>query len=385
SPYEAACAFCAKLATETPRARGELYYGGNNWYYAYGDITHASCVADAERIAEWSPDGAEKPYMVIDDGWQVAHCDNRYNSGPWHTGNVRFPDMPRLAAEMADRGIRPGIWYRPLVNLEGHMEPFMIRNGNLPSYSKGGYAMDPTFPEVRQRLEDDAVRLSDWGFQMIKHDFTTVDLLGTWCGTSGPMATPSSGWHFNDRSLTNAEIVKDLYRRIMQAAGETRIIGCQTLGHLGVGSIDLQRAGGDVSGRDWERTRRMGPNSLAFRMPQHDRFFQVDADCAPVTPKVPWKFAKQWLDLLARSGTPLFISANPESVNDETLPFIKDMLAVAASHPSPAEPLDWMDTPTPRIWKTSDGEKTYNWLPEIGCAPAGLVPGDPTCILKGNT
>lgn len=374
SAFAATRAFCQELVTQEIRAKNELYYGGNNWYYAYGIITHESCIADAARIGAWTRDIKERPYMLIDDGWQVAHCDNRYNSGPWHTGNFKFPDMAGLAAAMAEEGTRPGIWYRPLVNLEGHMERFQIKNGLKPAYSVGGYAMDPTFPEVRERLRADAARLSKWGFELIKHDFTTVDLIGSWLGSHEAVVKPNTGWSFHDRSLTNAEIIKTLYADINKGAGSSRILGCQTVGHLGIGSIDIQRTGGDVDGRGWERTRRMGPNSLAFRQAQHGIYFQCDADCAPITPKLPLAKSRQWLDLLARSGTPLFVSADPAALTPETERLIQEALHIAASCPPLAEPLDWMETPTPRQWKCGSETHSYHWLPEIGCSPAGLIP-----------
>lgn len=383
SPFAAMQAFCRELATEVPRACDELFYGGNNWYYAYGKITHQSCLDDAKRMGDWCAGLPERPFMVIDDGWEVAHCDNRYNGGPWTRGNFMFPDLAKLAAEMKSAGSRPGIWYRPLLNLEGHMEPFMIRNGLKPSYAPGGYIMDPTFPEVDACLRSDAACIAGWGFELIKHDFTTVDLLGSWLNPVEPVTRPSTGWHFHDRSRTNAEIVKGIYEAIQEGAATARILGCQTFGHLGVGTIDVQRTGGDTDGRGWERTRRMGPNSLAFCQPHHGIFYQCDGDCAPITPLVPMNLAISWMDLLAYSGTPLFISADPQALNAKSEAAIREALRVAASRPTLAEPLDWIENPTPARWKCGDEIREYQWLPEIGCAPDGLVPGDPMRILAG--
>ena len=55
----------------------------------------------------------------------------------------------------------------------------------------------------------------------------------------------------------------------------------------------------------------MGVNTLAFRLPQHNRFFTVDADCVPCTPQTPWELNQRFLDLVARSGTALFLSIDP--------------------------------------------------------------------------
>ena len=77
--------------------------------------------------------------------------------------------------------------------------------------------------------------------------------------------------------------MRELYAAIREAAGPSVVIGCNTIGHLGAGFFELQRTGDDTSGREWERTRKMGVNTMAFRLPQHGTFFAADADCAPIT------------------------------------------------------------------------------------------------------
>jgi hypothetical protein len=51
-----------------------------------------------------------------------------------------------------------------------------------------------------------------------------------------------------------------------------------------------------------------GVNSLAFPGAQHGAFCAADADCVGVTGAVPWALSRRRLDLLARGGTPLFVS-----------------------------------------------------------------------------
>ena len=124
----------------------------------------------------------------------------------------------------------------------------------------------PTTPQSRKPVP----ALSTWcgrrrpgASELIKHDFTTWELLGQWGFQMG--ASPTlPGWHFHDRTRTNAEILTDLYRGIRAAAGERLIISCNVVGHLGAGYFEMQRTGDDVSGKVWERTRRMGVNTLLF-------------------------------------------------------------------------------------------------------------------------
>jgi alpha-galactosidase len=178
-----------------------------------------------------------------------------------------------------------------------------------------------------------------------------------------------AGWHFADRSRTTAEIALALYREIREAAGGAAIIGCNTFGQLSAGLFELQRTGDDTSGLDFNRTRRMGANTLAFRGPQHRAFFDLDADCAPITLQVPWDLAARWLDLVARSGTTLFVSPDPAAVNAESRQALRRAFAVAARPRELAEPLDWMDTTTPGRWRIDGHAVEYDWYGSEGASP----------------
>jgi alpha-galactosidase len=168
---------------------------------------------------------------------------------------------------------------------------------------------------------------------------------------------------------TTAEIVIDFYRTIRGAAGKSVLIGCNTFGHLAAGLVEMQRIGDDTSGRDWNRTRRMGVNSLAFRMPQHETFFANDGDCVGLTRQVSWDLNKQWLDLLARSGTPLFVSADPEVLGAAQRQAIQAAFARAARAQPGGEPLDWMDTTLPTRWRFGRETVAYRWSGESGPSP----------------
>jgi len=309
TPFAAARAFCRALCP-APMLPAHPVYGGNDWYYAYGNNTEISILRDAALISELAPGGDNRPIMVIDDGWQL--CNRPVNGGPWHAGNQAFPDMPGLARAMVDAGTRPGIWTRPLVTSEKLPDSWRFAPGH-PLGEWGDRALDPSVPEVLDWISRDIARFTAWGFVVIKHDFSTFDIFGRWGNAMGRELT-APGWSFADRSRTTAEIIRDFYRALRAAAGGAMLIGCNTIGHLAAGLVELQRTGDDTSGQEWERTRRMGINTLAFRMPQHGTFFAADADCVGLTQSVPWELNRQWLDLLARSGTPLFVSADPKAM-----------------------------------------------------------------------
>jgi alpha-galactosidase len=107
----------------------------------------------------------------------------------------------------------------------------------------------------------------------------------------------------------------------------------------------------------------MGVNTLAFRLAQHERFFAADADCVPATPQTPWAKNRQFLDLIARSGTALFVSIDPRSRNDEVDADLSAALRLALDGGSPGgiEPLDWLDTGHPCHWRDGSDVLDYDW------------------------
>ena len=360
SPFAFACRFC-RLLCPAPRLPGQSVYGGNDWYFRYGNITAETVRQDSALIRELSPSRDNAPFYVIDAGWFPGKgC----NGGPYEVGNADFPDLAGLAAGMKANETRPGIWIRPLLTQADVPMTWRVPKDHPHGTQKEAY-LDPSVPEVLELVRADIRRLTAWGYQMIKHDFTTFDLTGKWGFQMGAEIT-RNGWAFADRTRTTAEIIRDLYAAIREAAGDAYLIGCNTVGHLGAGLFELQRTGDDTSGRDWERTRKMGINTLAFRQPQHNAFFAADADCVGLTNHIPWDLNRQWLDLLARSGTALFVSADPLAVGPDQRAALTEAFARAAIPQPPAEPLDWQETTSPRRWKFGDEEREYDWSPFPG-------------------
>jgi alpha-galactosidase len=73
---------------------------------------------------------------------------------------------------------------------------------------------------------------------------------------------------------------------------------------------------------------------------------------------------RQWLDLLAASGTPLFVSADPKAVGPEQRAALSDAFARAAVPQPAAEPLDWMDTTCPGRWRFGNDVQDFSWRTE---------------------
>ena len=355
--------FCRKMCDD-PIFPDHPVYGSNNWYYAYGVSSAEKIIEDTDYVLELTKGAANPPYMVIDDCWQEHHRLNDYNGGPWTKGNEKFPDMKALADRLVEKGVRPGIWMRLLLN----------EDENIPDewrISHNG-CLDPSHPDALAYIHEDVKRISEWGYTLIKHDFSTFDLFGKWGFEMNPLVTVD-GWHFYDRGKTSAEIVIQLYEEIYKASrgNNAIIIGCNTIGHLGAGLMQVNRTGDDVSGFFWERTRKMGVNTLAFRLPQHGTFYHVDADCAGITGAIPWKLNRQWTDAVAQSGSPLFLSAKPGVLTPEENEELHQIMLIAAEQKNHKVPLDWEDTDCPEVWGEGDDVIVYDWYEEAGAVLAG--------------
>ncbi len=346
--YENLRDYCRKLC-DNPILPKERVYGGNNWYYAYGKSSFSQIVSDAAFQAELAKGIDNKPFEVVDDCWQVKKC-----AGPWKA-NRKFKDMKKLADEIRAQGARPGIWVRLLRNKDRAIrrEMRILRKG------KRTY-LDPTRADVQAYIRADVERIRDWGYELLKHDFSTADLFGDYGGNLKDGITNVKGWHFYDKSKTNAEIVLDFYSLVKEAAGDMLIIGCNTVSHLSAGLVHIYRTGDDTSGREWQRTKEMGVNTLAFRLAQNEAFYMCDADCVGILKDyVPWEKNGQWLHLLSYSNTPLFVSCTNKISQQQKEDIIKAYRVF--NEPHQIRPVDIFETRTPSVWEIDGKTVEYNW------------------------
>ena len=314
-------------------------------------------------MAELVTSTDNKPFSVIDAGW-AQYSPLLPGDGGWNEDfarpNDKFKDMHLMADEIKKLGMRPGLWMRPLC--ARHDDKQSLLSPSIPGRgSSKNPTLDPTIPENLERIKHYFEVYNQWGYEMVKHDFTTYDIAGRW-GFDMKDSFTTPGWYFNDKSRTNAEIILQLYCTIRQSAGDKiSIIGCNTVSHLSAGLFELYRSGDDTSGREWERTRKMGVNTLAFRLPQHNRFYYVDGDCVGITTEIPWQRNKQWLQLTTESSAALFISAQPEAMGAVQKAAVKDAFARVAKPQPLAEPLDWMTEIQPKKWKLNGRVVDFDW------------------------
>jgi alpha-galactosidase len=361
SVFATARRFCGLLC-EKPRLARQPVYGINDWYYAYGNNNPELILRQTALMTELATDIANRPFSVVDAGW-AFYSPFHPGDGGWMDDfsrpNDKFKDMGKLAADIRKEGMRPGLWTRPLC--ASYKDPASLLLPAIPGRDDTkSPILDPSIEENLERVRRNISLYRQWGYEMVKHDYSTYDIFGKWGFQMGGDVT-TAGWRFRDNTRTTAEIVLALYGVIREAADDMYVIGCNTLSHLSAGLFELNRVGDDTSGKEWARTRKMGVNTLGFRMIQHNHFYAADGDCVGLTKDIPWEKNKQWMQLVAGTGSPLFISAEPEMLGTEQKAMIRASFAMAA-RPLPAgEPLDWLTNTLPSRWKLDGAVTDFDW------------------------
>jgi len=362
STFAAMKRFC-RMMCEKPVLPSSPVYGFNTWYYSYGKITRSNMMRDAElcaTLASGRVPGAPLPYMVIDDGYQMPRTP-AFNGGPF-LPNDDFGDLRAVADDIRERGCNPGIWVRTML-VRPDLCPEIPEEAFSPmdEYSRGsgGRVLDITTAPAKEYVFNLVRSMRDMGYGLIKHDFTCMDMMGNNFLT--PKLT-SDGWHLSDRTKTNAQILKELYTLIEEAAEGSAVIGCNTYGHLSAGIHPIHRIGQDTSGYAWYKTRRYGVNTLAYRLCQNDTFFKADADCACFTKHVPTDKNILFADLIARTNSALFISAAPDILKAKDIDRLIEIYRISSKGQTEAEPLDWLTNPFPALFRWNDLDIQYPWF-----------------------
>lgn len=361
--YAALHRFC-KIMCPNPRLPKAPAYGVNDWYFAYGNNSSDLIASTAAMLSPILPDSENRPFFLIDDGWaRKWYNDDDYDfcgPGGFYTSNGRFPDMKALASQLRDAGFRPGLWMRPLYAWAGAPEEMLLAGYGEDLSDR---YFDPTVESVRKYIRKCFATYREWGYEIVKHDYTTFDMFRRWGYSMIEDRDMTKGdWQFHDTTKTNAEVVLQLYHDIRDAAGDgISLIGCNTISHLGAGIFEIQRIGDDTSGLEWFYTVHNGVNCIAFRAAQHNAFYAIDADCVPITKKVEWRLTKRWLQLVAESGTPLFVSPLPEAMGPEQMEALRKSFETASKPQTTCEPLDWKETRCPARWTLLGREVSFDW------------------------
>jgi alpha-galactosidase len=318
----------SSIMCEKPVLPKEPIFGVNNWYWAYGEISQEVVEKETDYLMEMCKGTKHRPYMVVDDGWQINRTFSSppYIGGPWNHCNEKFESLDKMVKYIHGKGAKAGIWFRPLLTMGVCSSEAVLE---YKSANGGGLILDPSHPYTLEHVYNDAKMFSDLGFDLLKHDFTVMDVNGF--GLSADNNATSifkEGRKFYDKTKTTATIIKNLYKAIQRGFGDKDIIACNTISHLTAGIHSIYRAGNDNSGYAFEWTRRDGINSV-MRLPLNNTFYNVDPDCAAFTEKTHARENLDFLRMCAVTGMTAFASVKPGILSKEEIKEINEIFKIA--------------------------------------------------------
>ena len=351
----------ARIMCDNPVLPKEPIFGVNNWYWAYGEISHDTIKTETEYLIKMCEGTKNRPYMIIDDGWQInrTYGSNCYIGGPYDYCNNKFSSMKETVDMIHEMGAKAGLWFRPLQTMGD-----CPKDAIFESQEGGAVILDPSHPYTLKKVFDDAKRFSDWGFDLLKHDFTCMD--GT--GFVGPIDDKktteilSPNRKYYDKTKTTAMIFKNLYRAIQDGFGDKDIISCNVFGHLSAGIHSIHRVGADNSGHAFEWTRRDGINSV-MRLPTNNAFYNVDPDCAAFTEKTPVKANLDFLEMCAITGMTVLASIKPGILTEDEMKEINRIFKIADKNEKFYEIKNFDKNANPEEFVSPDGKDyvRFDW------------------------
>lgn len=218
------------------RERGIL--GWTSWYRHFTHISEEILLENLRGVVE---SGLPFRYFQIDDGWQTA-------VGDWFSVRPEFPGgMAKMAAEIRNAGLVPGIWMAPFV-ASAHSElarkhpDWLLRDGKgkplragwNPLWGGWYHALDIYHPKVQEYLSGVFhLAREKWGYRLFKLDFLFAACL----------APP--------RSKTRGQVMADAIDFLRHQLADDQFLACGVpLGSV-MGRAEFCRIGGDVHTR-WE-------------------------------------------------------------------------------------------------------------------------------------
>jgi hypothetical protein len=203
----------AYARTVRPDPPGPPLVGLSTWGADGPDPSLGAALRDAASVRRLFP-WARRPYLEVDDGWERQYGDWRANG--------RFPGgLSALAADLARRGVTPGLWLAPFLispsaPLARRHPGWLVRraDGAPETGPYGDDLLDVTAPGAGGYLTALVRRLARLGFGVLKVDFMYAGAL------------PGRR---HDRAVTGPQAYRiglaDIARGLAQSGRSVRLIG----------------------------------------------------------------------------------------------------------------------------------------------------------------
>lgn len=210
-----------RRAEPLPAGEDTLPVVFNEWCTSWGNPTHDSLVALADRLA-----GSGVRYLVIDDGWAERPGNQFQQNGDWRVNRRAFPGGLRATTDaMRARGLIPGLWFEFEAINPGsdawHETAHQLQRDGAPLQVGARRFWDFRDPWVHEFLAERVIaRLRDNGFGYLKVDCN--DSIGP--GVDGPL---SPGENLREHLAG----VQRFFARLRRELPELVIENCSSGGH----------------------------------------------------------------------------------------------------------------------------------------------------------
>ena len=351
-------------------------------------------------------------FFQIDDRWQAGKCFG----GPAkvfmeHNPRGPYPDgMAPTAADLAAKGIRPGLWFMPFAAADdaffADKKDWFLRYAHSEEKPRrglvgtpasnacvrtmwGGICFDTSHPGYRKFLREEVTRLSkEWGYRYFKYD-------GMYMGAGLPNTYVHNGYKedgFENRAFHDpAETAMGAYRagvRILrEAAGkDVFVLACnlsQNIRTMGAsyGLVDACRIGPDNSPR-WNGIC-AGPVCGSARYFYNGRVWYNDPDPVYVRDAIPLAHARTIASWVAISGGLYAFSDWLPDLSPERIEVLRRTMAPHRRYRA-VRPIDLFESKLANAWLLDGGERKvlglFSWSAksplkiDYAAAYAGLDP-----------
>jgi alpha-galactosidase len=206
--------------------------GWNSWYIHYNRVSEAAMRNAADQMIASGMADFGYQYVNIDGCWQVMpNSKDPELGGPVRNAdgrilpNKRFPDMKGMVDFIHAKGLKAGI------------------------YSTPGPLDCAGFEGSWQHEAQDARTFADWGFDFLKYDWCSYDVIAT---GGDPTAKNIPLWN---KKVTNLAAAKQPYQvmsKLLREQNRDIVLNlCQA------GLLEVWKWGGEV-GNSWRTTRDLG-------------------------------------------------------------------------------------------------------------------------------
>ena len=214
-------------ADAQPECEKDLPVMFNEWCTSWGNPTHDSMLAIAEKVEE-----LPVSYVVIDAGWsrkEKEDHDPQGSSGDWEYDTEKFPQgLKKLSQEMKEHGLKLGIWMEFEVTTQGakvhsgSWDPLhLYRNGEVIQTGRIRRFWDFRKPEVRAYLTEKVIDfLRDNEIYYLKVDYNGS--IGYGCDGA---ESPGEGLR------AQMEAVHAFYQKMRRELPDLVIENCASGGH----------------------------------------------------------------------------------------------------------------------------------------------------------